>query len=123
MPCDYKKYPKNWKEIRERILKRAGNRCEGDEETHHDGWIDPCLAPNGTVVYRSTESPADWSPKEHEHYTRPVKIVLTIAHLDHDPENHEVADDRLRALCQRCHLRYDRICRQKRKDQPHEDSN
>jgi hypothetical protein len=28
MPIDYKKYPSNWKEIRERILKRAFNRCE-----------------------------------------------------------------------------------------------
>lgn len=36
-----------------------------------------------------------------------TKIVLTIAHLDHDKENHEVSDDRLAALCQRCHLLYD----------------
>jgi 5-methylcytosine-specific restriction endonuclease McrA len=34
------------------------------------------------------------------------RIVLTVAHLDHQPEN--VRDDNLRALCQRCHLRYDR---------------
>jgi glyoxylase-like metal-dependent hydrolase (beta-lactamase superfamily II) len=32
-------------------------------------------------------------------------IVLTIAHLDHTPEN--CADDNLKALCQRCHLAYD----------------
>ena len=32
-------------------------------------------------------------------------IVLTIAHLDHVPEN--CADENLRAWCQRCHLRYD----------------
>ena len=36
---------------------------------------------------------------------RMVDIVLTIAHLDHTPEN--CADDNLRAWCQRCHLRYD----------------
>jgi len=29
------------------------------------------------------------------------------SHLDHDPENWEVQDDRLAALCQYCHLRYD----------------
>jgi hypothetical protein len=35
------------------------------------------------------------------------KVILTIAHLDHDEENHNVKDDRLKAMCQRCHLRYD----------------
>lgn len=33
------------------------------------------------------------------------KVVLTVAHLDHTPEN--VTDDNLKALCQRCHLNYD----------------
>lgn len=32
-------------------------------------------------------------------------IVLTVAHLDHDPSN--CAEDNLKALCQRCHNRYD----------------
>jgi hypothetical protein len=35
----------------------------------------------------------------------PVKIVLTVAHLDHTPEN--CARENLRALCQRCHNAYD----------------
>lgn len=34
-----------------------------------------------------------------------ARIVLTIAHLDHTPEN--CGDENLRAWCQRCHLRYD----------------
>jgi len=34
-----------------------------------------------------------------------VKIVLTIAHMDHTPENCE--EENLKALCQRCHNRYD----------------
>jgi 5-methylcytosine-specific restriction endonuclease McrA len=33
------------------------------------------------------------------------KIVLTVAHLDHTPEN--CADENLKAWCQRCHNRYD----------------
>lgn len=33
------------------------------------------------------------------------KVVLTVAHLDHQPEN--CADDNLRAWCQRCHNVYD----------------
>jgi len=32
--------------------------------------------------------------------------VLTVAHLDHDISNNELSN--LRALCQRCHLDYDR---------------
>lgn len=36
-----------------------------------------------------------------------VRVVLTIAQLDHDETNHDVQLDRLRALCQLCHLRYD----------------
>jgi hypothetical protein len=41
-------------------------------------------------------------------YPHPVtgsKVVLTVAHLDHDPTN--CGDDNLRAMCQRCHLAYD----------------
>ena len=33
-------------------------------------------------------------------------MVLTVAHLDHKPEN--VCDENLRAMCQACHLGYDR---------------
>jgi hypothetical protein len=33
------------------------------------------------------------------------KVVLTVAHLDHDPTNNDATN--LRALCQRCHNRYD----------------
>jgi 5-methylcytosine-specific restriction endonuclease McrA len=39
------------------------------------------------------------------------KIILTVAHLDHRPEN--CADDNLRAWCQRCHNRYDIVERRK----------
>lgn len=36
---------------------------------------------------------------------RLVRIVLTIAHLDHQPEHSD--DENLRAYCQRCHLLHD----------------
>lgn len=75
---DPKKYPPNWySEIRPRILKRAGNKCE------------LCGIKNYALSKRGT------------------KVILTIAHLDHDPENWEVKDERLMALCQACHLNYD----------------
>lgn len=100
MPIDYKEYPKDWKEIRERILVRANNKCEF------------CGVENHSYGYRDSQG------KFHELSAMQVEaaaldgdktlmIVLTIAHLDHDEENHNVKDDRLAALCQRCHLQYD----------------
>lgn len=110
MPIDYRRYPPNWKtEIRPAVLRRAGDKCEF------------CGLANGQTVYRCrvkkkmewfsckgdifeqglTKEVAEWWIE------RPVKVVLTIAHLDHDEENHEVSIDRLKALCQLCHLRYD----------------
>lgn len=97
MPIDYKKYPKDWKETRERILKRAKNRCEckGECGLHH-----------GRRCVEKNNLPAKWAKG---------KIVLTIAHLDHDEENHNVKDERLKAMCQRCHLRYDTPEKKKRR--------
>lgn len=34
-----------------------------------------------------------------------AKVVLTVAHLDHTPEN--CADENLKDMCQACHLAYD----------------
>lgn len=34
-----------------------------------------------------------------------AKIILTIAHLNHEPE--DCRPENLRALCQRCHNQYD----------------
>ena len=80
MPIDYSRYPPNWKtEIRPRILARANNCCE------HCGVSNYTIKENGS------------------------RVVLTIAHLDHDPENWNVTDDRLAALCQACHFRTHRI--------------
>jgi 5-methylcytosine-specific restriction endonuclease McrA len=82
-PENRARYPKNWKEIRERILARAGNCCEGSPK------YPDCRAPNGSQL-RTLD----------RRY-----VVLTIAHLNHVPE--DVRDDNLRAWCQRCHLTYD----------------
>jgi len=45
---------------------------------------------------------------------RKVKVVLTVAHLDHDRDNFSVSYDRLKHLCQLCHFRYDSENRAKR---------
>ena len=64
MPIDYKTYPRGWKtEIVPRIKERDGNRCK------FCGVENYTVKPNGT------------------------KVVLTIAHLDHDSKNHDVSDE------------------------------
>lgn len=45
--------------------------------------------------------------KPHVHSWKWVNVVLTISHLDHDETNHDVKDDRLKSMCQYCHLNYD----------------
>ena len=82
-PENRHRYPKDWKQIRERILKRAGNRCEGSPA------YPVCRAINGAELRQLTRA----------------TVVLTIAHLDHTPEN--CAAENLRAWCQRCHNTYD----------------
>jgi 5-methylcytosine-specific restriction endonuclease McrA len=77
MPIDYNNYPHNWlTEIRPAILKRANNKCEF------------CGVPNRSI-HPSTGS----------------KVVLTIAHLDHDTTHNDPSN--LAAVCQRCHFSYD----------------
>lgn len=105
MPINYKEYPPNWKtEIRPTVLERAKNCCE------------ECNVPNYAIIYRPEKGKKDWvlMPEGHEADAMAIdgikftKIILTIAHLDHDKENHSVNIDRLKALCQRCHLVYDK---------------
>lgn len=116
MPCNYKLYPKNWKtEIRPAILERAGLKCEA------------CGVDNYAVGYRTLEGIfIDWMVIHDQledfgndlfdnvlshcfdkdgNPTKPLKIVLTIAHLDHDINNNQFSN--LKALCQKCHLNHD----------------
>lgn len=81
-PENKKRYPKNWNEVRANILERAEHKCEGSPD------YPDCRAKN----YES-------------HPETGSKVILTIGHLDHTPENCE--DDNLKAWCQRCHLNYD----------------
>lgn len=111
-PENRARYPANWStEIRPAILARAGNRCE------------QCNAPNGERICREASGATymidtgevfDAGTGEALGQThlvgypfgRYVTVVLTIAHLDHQPEHCD--PDNLRAWCQRCHLSFDR---------------
>lgn len=113
MPIDYSKYPPNWlSEIRPRILKRAKNKCEVCGLKHLSKvyaikmWIrDDKSRYNLKSIWFRDKRDAE---REHTIYhVKEIKVVLTIAHLDHDETNHDVKDERLKAMCQVCHLRYD----------------
>lgn len=76
------RYPANWREISAALRADAGNRCEGSLA------YPDCRAENGKP-----------------HPVTGSRVVLTVAHLDHQPEN--CARENLRVWCQRCHLTYD----------------
>lgn len=122
-PENKDRYPKNWKsEIVPRIRERSGNRCEctgqcGIEHGHSYctelDEIDRCGIANGDVSYMvdgrwqvCLESEAgDEMERRNGKVYRAVRIVLTVAHLNHQPE--DCADDNLLHMCQGCHNRYD----------------
>lgn len=111
MPIVRSRYPDNWEEISLRIRERAGWKCE---------W---CGVANDAVGYRDatgrfwTDEELDRSDGDHPPVGKLIKIVLTVAHLDTPfpdgtPGNRhnkmDVRDEALAALCQKCHLNYDR---------------
>ena len=109
MPIDYKKYPPNWKkEIRPAVLARAGNKCEWPGCPFHNGqMVYRGMLETGRLEWFETYEAAQAAVGEYLAFKEPVKVVLTIAHLDHDETNHAVTLDRLAAYCQLHHLRYD----------------
>lgn len=110
------RYPANWPEIRSRIAARAGGFCEWCRAPNgrmirrgiHNGqpvwqetysyFADVFSATDGALVPGASFDDTDFRPKK-------VKVILTVAHLDHQPENCD--EDNLRHLCQRCHNSHD----------------
>ena len=105
-------YPKDWDAISRRVRDRAGNKCEfcgvanyALGGRHNGKFYD--ANPLGEKALR-----LEW-PKPGEHWwcvghgdkLRIIRIVLTVAHLNHDET--DCRDENLKALCQRCHLTYD----------------
>jgi 5-methylcytosine-specific restriction endonuclease McrA len=94
-PENRDRYPANWRLIRARILHRAAGQCE-------------CMGECGSCLdHRVHPKPrrcAERGGRPANTFNGPV--ILTIAHLDHQPEHNEFSN--LRAYCQLCHLAYDR---------------
>jgi transcription elongation factor Elf1 len=120
MPVDYKKYPSKWlEETRPRILARANDKCEICGLKHKQIVYAIKLKINynsnnslKTIWFRIKE---DAERENLLNNLKEVKVILTIAHLDHDELNHNVKDKRLMAMCQICHLRYDAKEKQRRR--------
>jgi hypothetical protein len=112
MPINYQEYHPKWKLISKLIrFNRAKNKCE---------W---CGINNGAVVKRNTNGSfrfpcaTEWNmihsrikysnsnTNESLKYHGFTKIVLTVAHIDHNKQNNRFIN--LAALCQRCHLNHD----------------
>lgn len=115
-PENRDRYPADWLEIRVRILDRANHCCERCRVPNHalggrtpDGQFHRALPlgeKNLCIEWPAPGEDAFCAVPAGTERLRIIRIVLTIAHLDHQPEN--CADDNLQALCQRCHLAHDR---------------
>ncbi len=116
-PENKDRYPKDWPQISAAIREAAGQCCQ------------KCKAPNGRSIRRGKTEDGQhvWrlatdscymdgvcaetgllvpdTDEDGVAYGREVKVVLTVAHLDHTPENCDPSN--LRAWCQRCHNAYD----------------
>lgn len=118
-PENRDRYPPEWRSIAYGRKEAAGWRCE---------W---CKVRHGIMIRRSLAEPAVYLDLESYTYhsaddgrevagyplpghlddgpeprfAEAVKVIITVAHLDHTPEN--CKPENLRALCQRCHNRLD----------------
>ncbi len=99
------RYPLNWKAISERIrFVRAEGRCECRGECGREHFRKARLFVDGRFVEWSVRRCVAMNGRQHPRTSS--LVVLTVAHLDHTPENCD--DANLVAMCQDCHLRYDR---------------
>jgi hypothetical protein len=96
-------YGPDWDSLSHRIrFDRAQGRCEACGRPHgalvitlaNGGWIDP-----------ATGEAALSGHCRDIVFTGSTRVVLSTAHVDHDPTNRR--EHNLRAWCQRCHLLHD----------------
>jgi len=111
---EQQKYGLDWQETRERVLDRASYRCEEcDVENHAWGWRDhehvfhpEDLAKEMAKLKGRGHRRATVFIATEQGLMKIIQIVLTVSHQDHDPSHNDLGN--LKALCQQCHLRYDR---------------
>lgn len=118
MPCDYKKYHPDWHtKIRPAVLERANNCCEecrvkNKTYVFRGIWEGQKVfqTNNGDLFKESGELIMHNSEYEEIQGKTPnsqaIKIILTIAHLNHDITDNRL--ENLKALCQLHHLLLDK---------------
>jgi 5-methylcytosine-specific restriction endonuclease McrA len=107
-----------WLEIRNEVLDRDNHRCKickapnhasilrvKAEDFEHYVVLDTLIAYDASTGAELGRIPAGSLP-----IGKATRVVLTIAHLDHDASNNGTTGDRsnLAALCQKHHLHHDR---------------
>lgn len=115
MPFDKDRYPPNWREISARIMRRDDYTCQhcgahqGEVGVHLESgeWVltedllarveDGHAVPAQGSLFGASVQP---------NFGKEKKCVLTVAHLDRNPRNNSFFN--LAALCNYCHLNYDR---------------
>lgn len=110
-----------WAEIRERIRARALDQCEDCAVRNgahggrvHDGTFLSSLPKGTNGLGLDWPRPGEYAwcgLGDRRDFLRVIRIVCTVAHLDHDPTNND--DANLRFLCQRCHNRHDQAHRRR----------
>jgi hypothetical protein len=94
MPMDSRLYPANWDDIAQVIKAETGWSCKQCGQSCREpgeAWVDFLKRMNWTLGRAIA--------------ARPGCYVLTVAHLDHVPQN--IDRKNLKALCAPCHCRYD----------------
>lgn len=102
MPIQRERYPDDWEEIALAIKTEANWKCqECGRECRKPGesWSEFI---DRIVPKVHCKSSYDLNQEIND---KPGRFVLTVAHLDHTPENCDRAN--LKALCSVCHCRYD----------------
>ena len=128
MPCDYSLYPIDWKtKIRPDILERDQHCCKVCKVPNYalafsgrwngievfqneDGSI--FKTEDGELISNSYVGDV-WDEKNNGS----CKIILTVAHLDHDIKNNDYSN--LAALCQLHHNRHDVLFRKANRKKNH----
>jgi hypothetical protein len=109
MPMDLSRYPPNWKEIAFRVKEEANWTCTNCRR--------PCRRPgesDGELIERIELEHPEWADELRDwqedgefgaiEVPKLTRFTLTVAHVNHDPEN---PNAKLRAWCAPCHCRYD----------------
>lgn len=110
-------YPSNWAQLSRQLKEQAGWCCQqcGVPQyaiAHWDGERYQLVKGSQyydqleyTHSYQSAVAAKQALTEWGDYPAKLIVVVLTTAHLDHDPSNN--APDNLRVLCARCHLKYD----------------